>query len=87
MSLNCSEISTYEKIHFELIYAPACPGHCGHFGGGKYPPPTVPPMRYAGTLAYTEQKATCHHTLSQGGGAEEAAVSGGGIEGEHGEGL
>ena len=26
------------------FYALECPGHCGHFGGGKHPPPTVPPM-------------------------------------------
>ena len=24
------------------FYAPACPGHRGHFGGEKTPPPTVP---------------------------------------------
>ena len=32
--------------------APACPGHRGHFGGGKLSPPTVPPMRHSGPLAY-----------------------------------
>ena len=25
----------------------ACPGHCGHSGGGKPPPPIVHPMRNA----------------------------------------
>ena len=33
------------------FYAPACSGHRGHFGRGKPPPPTVPPMQHAGTLA------------------------------------
>ena len=65
--------------------APECPGHRGHFGGGKLPPPTVPPMRHAGTLSYTELKAPCHRTVRQGGGAKEAAVIGGGFDGEHGD--
>ena len=63
--------------------APACPGHRGHFGGGKPPPPTVPPMLHAGPLVYTEQKSPCHRTVRQRSGAKEAAVSGGGIEGEY----
>ena len=69
------------------FYAPACPGHCRHFGGGKYPLPTVTRMQHAGPLAYTEQKAPCHRTVRQGSGIEGAEVSGVGIEGEHGEGL
>ena len=69
------------------FYAPTCTGHRGHFGGGKHPPPMVPPMRYAGPLAYTEQNAPCHHTVRQGSGEEEAAVSGVRIKGYHGEGL
>ena len=24
------------------FYAPSCPGHRGHFGGSKHPPPTAP---------------------------------------------
>ena len=66
---------------------PAFPGNCGHFGGGKPSPPMVTPMQHAGTLAYTERKAPCHRTVRQGGGSKEMAVSGGGIEREHGEGL
>ena len=54
---------------------------------GNTPPPTVPPMRHAGTLAYIERKEPCHCTVRQGGGAEYKAVSGGIIEGELGEGL
>ena len=50
------------------FYAPACPGHCGHFGGGKHPPPTVPPMRHTGPLAYTERKLYCHLTMRQRSG-------------------
>ena len=57
--------------------APACPGHRGHFGGGKIPPPTVPPMRHTSPLVYTEQKAPWHPTVCQGIGAKEAVVSGG----------
>ena len=66
-----------------IFYAPACPGHRGHFGGGKPPPPTVPPMRHAGLLRYTECTAPCHRTVRQGYGSKDAAVSGGGSEGEH----
>ena len=44
-------------------------------------------MRHAGALAYTEQIALCHSPVHQGRGSKEAAVSGGGIEREHGEGL
>ena len=69
------------------FYAPSCPGHLGNFGGGKHPPPTVPLMQHAGTLAYTERKAPCHRAVSRGSGAEETAVTRGGIEGEHSEGL
>ena len=67
------------------FYAPACPGYRGCFVGGKPPPPTVPSMQHNGTLAYTEWKSPCHCTVRQGSGAKEAAVSGGGIEEEHGE--
>ena len=62
---------------------PACPGHHGHFGGGKPPPVTVTPMRNARPLVYTEWKAPCQHTVRHGSGAKEAAGSGGGVEGEH----
>ena len=67
--------------------APACPGHRGRFGGGKPPPSTVPLMQHSGPLTCVERKAPCHRTVRQGGGAEEKAVSRGGIEGELGEGL
>ena len=69
------------------FYAPECTGKYGHFGGEKPPPPTVPLVRHTGHLMYTEQKAPCHRTVRQGSGSEEKEVSGGGIEGEHGEGL
>ena len=42
--------SGYEDGDAGTSYAPACPGHRGHFGGGKPPPPTVPPVRHADTL-------------------------------------
>ena len=45
--------------------APACTGHCGHFGGGTPPTPlTMNPMRHAVPLACFEQKAPCHHTVN-----------------------
>ena len=69
------------------FYAPACPWHRGHFGGGKHPIPMVNPMWHSGTLAYTEWKAHHHRTVRHWIGAEEAAVSEGVIKGEHGEGL
>ena len=59
--------------------APACPGHCGYFGGGKPPPPMVLPVRHAGYLAYIERKSPCHRTVHQGDGSEEKAVIRGGI--------
>ena len=76
-----------EECNAGKFSAPACPVHCGHFGGGNPPPPTVTPMRYDGPLAYTEWKSPCHRTVRQRSGAKEAEVSGGGIEVEHGEGL
>ena len=39
------------------FFVPAYPGHRIYFGGGKYPPPMVPPIRHADPMAYTEQKA------------------------------
>ena len=69
------------------FYAPVCTRHRGHFGGGKYPPPTVTLVRHAGPLACVERRAPFHLTVLQGGGAEEKAVSRGGIEEEIREGL
>ena len=69
------------------FYAPECPGHRGSFGGGKSPSPTVPPMRHAGTLDYTERKAPCHRMVRQGSTEKEASVSRGGVEGYRGESL
>ena len=56
----------------------ACPVNCGHFGGGKPPPPTVPQMRHAGPPEYSKRKAPFHRPVRQGCGAEEKAASGGG---------
>ena len=47
-----------------------CPGHRGHSGGGKPPPPMVQPMLYAGPLAGTERQAPYHSSVRQGSGAE-----------------
>ena len=67
------------------FYAPACPGHRGHFGGGKPPPHMVPPMQHDGPLVNTERKAPYHRIVLQGRGVKEAAVSGGEVDVEHGE--
>ena len=67
--------------------APACPGHRGHSGGGKPPPPMVHPMRHAGPQEGTEGQAPCHSSVRQGSRAEEAAASVGGAEGDLGEGV
>ena len=65
----------------------ACLGNRGHFGEGKPPPPTLTPMQHYGPLLYIEQKEPCHCTVRQGSGAKDAVVSGGKVEGEHGEGI
>ena len=65
----------------------AFPVYCGHFGGGKPPPPTVPPMRNAGTLMCSEREAPLHLPVRQGGGVEEKASGGGGTAGDIGEGI
>ena len=56
--------------------ARVCPGHRGHFGGGKPSATKVPPMQHSGPMACVSWKAPFHLTLRQGGGAEEKAVSG-----------
>ena len=38
------------RTEMQVQFSPACPGYCGHFGGGKPPPHTVPPLRHSGTL-------------------------------------
>ena len=79
--------SSNEDGYAGTFFVPACPVHRGYFVGGKYPPPTVPPMQHAGPLVYTERKVPCHRTVRQGRGAENAVVSGRGVEVEHREGL
>ena len=66
---------------------PACPGYRHHFGLGKPPPPTVPPMRHAGALEYTGRKALRQLPVRQGGREEAQTTGGGGSEGEFWEGL
>ena len=67
--------------------APECPRQRGHSEGGKPPPIMVHPMRNSGPPVGTEQQAPCHLSVRQGSGAEEAAASVGGAEGDLGEGL
>ena len=60
------------------FYVLACPVYCGHFGGVKPPPPTVPQMRHAGPLAYSKRKAPLQRPVRHRCGEEEKATSGGG---------
>ena len=55
---------------------PTCPGHCHYIGGGKSPPPIVPPMRYSGDLASTEW-AALRLLLVRQRGREEPPTDGG----------
>ena len=45
--------------------SPECPGHRDYIGGGKNPPPTVPPVQHAGALAIDERAEYCHHLVRQ----------------------
>ena len=65
----------------DALFQPVCPGYRGHFGGGKPPPPTVPPMRHSGPMEGTKRQAQCHRTVRKGCGTNEASDGGGGVEG------
>ena len=71
----------------DALFQPACPRYRDHFGGGKPPPPTVPPMQHSGPMEGTKRQAPCHCTVRKGRGTKEAWYGGGGVEGKHGEGL
>ena len=68
---------------FQLTF----PGYCNHFGGGKPPPPTVPPIQNASPIEGTKRQGPRHRTVRKGSGTKEVSEGGGGVEGEHGEGL
>ena len=70
-----------------VIPALEFPRHRGDSGGGKLPPPTVRPMRYAGPQAVPERMAPNHGIVFKGGGAEETTDHRGGDKGEFGAGL
>ena len=53
----------------------------------KPPLPMVYSMQHDFTPEGTERQAPCHSSVRQRSGAKEAAASGGGAEGELGEGL
>ena len=52
---------------------PACPGHCGHLGGGKPPTPKMLTMRHAGPTAGPKLEASQYRDVQEWGGAEETA--------------
>ena len=65
----------------EALFQPACPGYRDNFGGVKPPPPTVPPMRHAGTMEVTKYQAPPHRIVRKGCVTKEASDGGGGVEG------
>ena len=68
-----------------LFISPSYPGHRDCIGGGKPPPPTVPPVQHADALASTERAEPFHRPVRQGVG-EEATTGGGRVDsGECGE--
>ena len=69
------------------FFSPEYPGHCHHIEGGKPPPFMVPPVQHAGVLESTEQEATLHRPVRQGGGYELPMDGGRGDVGERGESL
>ena len=58
------------------MFSMACSGHRDYIGGGKAPPPTVPPVQHVGALESVEKEASCRSPVRQGGG-EEAPTDGG----------
>ena len=66
---------------------PACPRHCGNYGGRKLPPPTVRPVQHAIPPAGVERAAPGHSTVQKGGIMEEMTSGGGGDAGEYRAGL
>ena len=36
------------------LYEQACLVHCDNTGGGKRPPPTVPPVQHGGAMEFLE---------------------------------
>ena len=74
-----------EDINAGKFYTPACQGHHGHFGGGKPPPSTFPPLQHAGVLECSEREAPCHCPVCQEGGKKANAAGVGGTVGDLGE--
>ena len=71
----------------DALFQPACPGYRDHFGGGKPPPPMFPPMRHDGPTVGTKRQVPRHRTVRKEHETKEASDGGGGVEGDHGEGL
>ena len=61
--------------------------YCDHTGGGKPPPPTVPPVQHAGDLAGAKRAEYHHFSVRQGGRYKETSDGGRGDAGECGYGL
>ena len=62
-------------------------GHRDYTGGGKSPPPMVPPVQHVGSMEVPERAARHYCPVYQGGGAEETSVGGRDYEGERGKRL
>ena len=69
------------------LLVPASQGQCSDPGGGKHPPPMVPPVKDYGAVECPEWDTHTHSTVQPRLGAEEAGVSGGGGEGGNCQGL
>ena len=76
-----------EDVNAGAFFLPACPGYLHHIGGGKPPPPTLPPMIHAGDLAYNKQGAPFHRPVRQRREKESRKAGGGGTTVEFREGL
>ena len=63
-----------------VLLAPARQGQCSDPGGGKHPPPMVPPLKDYGAVEFPEWCAHTHSTVQPSLRAEDTAVSAGGGE-------
>ena len=72
--------SGYKDGNAGALNSPECTQHHGYSRVEKPPPPTVHPMRNAGTPAVPGLQAPCHIPVCQGSGVEETAACEGGDE-------
>ena len=65
------------NCHEGEILVSARPLHRGNTGGGKPPPPTLPPVRHSGALSVLKRIAQYRSAFQEGGRAETTAFCGG----------